>query len=240
MAPITVVSLIISVLSATSVATVSRVERQIEFGTCSLSDFMVFSSNNLDADCQSALLVILGSLASSPDASLSSLDPEHVESYDTLCAPSCGQKVVEYLGGTCESEELAEFGVAVCAQQPDLGPLCYDVAVEGLNDTMSVVEECYPYDDATPCPEPCQSALERVSTTLGCCVLNFYDGVFSESDHASQLVNTTVWSWCSVDFPTELCGSTLQLQTDAAASLSSAALWPLIVVAILLQFMVGW
>ena len=170
----------------------------ISFGRCSTQEFLNFSMTALTPECRAALFTIQSDIT--VDSRLSALNPDHVDSYVTLCAPACGQRIVDFIiqcGGD------AQFGINFCTQRED-GMLCYGASVAAINATNRAVAECLPATSA--CNANCSTELQNFRDNLGCCANSFYNGSTLQPENFTA---HTLWSSCQVPTPGS-CESTLR------------------------------
>lgn len=168
------------------------------FGRCSGQEFINFLMSDVTPECRVALSIVLNDTNVNSD--LSTLNPDHVDSYVTLCDPPCGQTIVDFLI-QCDAD--AEFGINLCTQRED-GTLCYGASVAAMNDTNRAIAECLPTTSA--CGANCSTELQNFRENLGCCVNSFYNG---STLLPGGITEYTLWSSCQVQTP-GLCMSTLR------------------------------
>jgi len=166
-------------------------------GRCSEQELRNFLTSDVTPECSAALVIVLNDIT--VNSNLSTLNPNHVDSYVTLCNPPCGQSIVDFLI-QCGAD--AEFGINLCTQRED-GTLCYAASVVAMNDTNRAIAECLPTTSA--CGANCSTELQNFRENLGCCVNSFYNGSTLPS---GGITDYTLWSSCQVQTP-GLCMSTL-------------------------------
>lgn len=193
------------------------------FGRCSEQEFINFLMSSVTPQCRAALFSVL--IDVNVNSNLSIVNPDHVDSYVTLCDPPCGQSIVDFLI-QCGAD--AEFGINLCTQRED-GTLCYGASVAAMNDTNRAIAECLPATSA--CGTNCSTELQNFRENLGCCVNSFYNG---STLPPGGITDYTLWSSCQVQTP-GLCMSTL---TDDGTALRASTVRSMLTVCVSLLAMI--
>ena len=75
-------------------------------GRCSEQEFSNFLMSDVTPECSAARVIVLNDII--VNSNLSTLNPNHVDSYVTLCDPPCGQSIVDFFIQWLLAAELAE------------------------------------------------------------------------------------------------------------------------------------
>ena len=135
------------------------------------------------------------------------------------CMPSVGQPLVDTLQQNSRCSDLAKQYVDGCSVNEN-NEYCHGVAVIGsdfisdLSSTnslyFSLVVNCST-SSSDFCSSSCQSAINDISDSYGCCV-----SVFNDTGFGAPELSYGVWNRCGVQTPGVCTGSTLQLSGAAA------------------------
>ena len=134
---------------------------------------------------------------------------------DYECMPSVGQPLIDTLQQNGKCDDLAKAYVDDCSVNANnelcVAVIASDIFSEALADPLytSLLTNCS-FSSSRFCSSTCQSAINDISDSYGCCV-----NVFNDTDFGSPQLSYSVWSSCGVQTPGECATSTLKLSGAA-------------------------